>query len=182
MSSTRKLRKHQLLLEDSFDDEEDDYKENETSVTTPQKAERKVVSDNEVSTRGLSPSLKKKLLAKLDEYGGAAAVSYDNRLLSVICDLDQDNFGSPNGKTPRKRRKQCQNFVYQFSKMDPSKQAARRAQILSYKSDSHAVVRPFTIVSPDLLKSFAERSTKSIKAKPNTHVQREPTKKEVAEK
>jgi hypothetical protein len=116
----------------------------------------------------------------LDEYGGAAAVSYDNRLLSVICDLDQDNFGSPNGKTPRKRRKQCQNFVYQFSKMDPLKQAAKRAQILSYKSDSPAVVRPF-IVSPELPKSFAERNTKSIKAKSNTHVQREPTKKEVAD-
>ena len=81
-------------------------------------------------TRGLDTSVKKKLLMCLDAHGGFQSLSYNNRVLAAVCDANPDEFGSPNG-TPRKRRKQCQNFIQKLREMDSKKSDLVRRQILS---------------------------------------------------
>jgi hypothetical protein len=80
---------------------------------------------------GLDDTVKRSLLQALDEHGGLRAVSYDNRMLAVVCDKNTELFGSPNSATPRKRRRQCQNWVNSLRCMDDEKQDLTRARILS---------------------------------------------------
>ena len=67
----------------------------------------------------------------LEQRGGLQAISYDNRVLALVCNANVKDFGSPNGKTPRRRRKQCQNFIQKLREMSPSKADATRCKIMS---------------------------------------------------
>lgn len=139
---------HRTLRQETIDNallagESDD----ENKEPEPPLAEAKLsVSSSQVEeacrsrSRGLDPDVKKKLLLSLDEHGGFHAVSYDNRLLATVCDNNVKDFGSPNGHSPRRRRKQCQNFIQRLREMDMDQQNAARIRLLS---NSTALVSTF---------------------------------------
>ena len=113
--------------------------DDEYNKSNPPLPESHPVSDSQVESRvrtrrGLDNDVKRKLLLSLDKHGGIEALSYSNRVLATICDANPEEFGSPNGVTPRKRRKQCQNFIQKMREMDPPRMNAMICNIISNRN------------------------------------------------
>ena len=126
---TRTLRKetidNALLAGDSEDETDPPLPETKTTVSDGQ-----VVSGS-LHSCGLDNDVKKKLLMSLEQRGGLQAIPYDNCVFALVCDANVKDFGSSNGKTPRRRRKQCQNFIQKLREMPPAKANATRCKIMS---------------------------------------------------
>jgi len=74
--------------------------------------------------------VKKKLLLYIDENGGGIhSIDRQERVLATICDSDTESFGSPQGTTPRRRRRKVQNFVDKFKALTPRTQSKTRSRI-----------------------------------------------------
>ena len=79
----------------------------------------------------LPVSIKLKALQALDPEGGVKAVNRSSGVLKSICDNNSDDFGGPQGKTPRNHRRQVSNFIDKFKCRNPSpgRQSVARAKI-----------------------------------------------------
>lgn len=102
LTKSRKKGLKKQLLEDSSDEED-----------TP--AENKEVPSVEKSVEvkdGLPLDIQKELIQKICAAGGFAQLTTDTNILSTILKSDTNLFGAPERAiSPRKRRKQCRNFV-----------------------------------------------------------------------
>ena len=76
-----------LLAGDSEDKTNPPLPETKTTVSDGQ-----VVSGS-LRSRGLDNDVKKKLLISLEQRGGLQAISYDNRVLALVCDANVKDFG-----------------------------------------------------------------------------------------